>query len=292
METRLLLLALSLISFSFSSCSKEKDEAVANTLVSELPSNDALTEQGCLSIPKLYTSIQNIDSDQSVLIVPTSISFDSANAIRDNFRKLVSYGQLVIAQHPFSDVQALPPVSQDGCATFTVTGTDGVAKVFTIKNSAADLLSGEAEDGEVLEYKWISRKSIQTKRKYLAYDAPCSASEKPIFVTITKALDWSVTAIPASIPESGTLLSIERNILSWAAQAVGDDPAALYITAADGSNVLDVGKVMEMTQKPPRPEVVSCTGAIEPTPTPTPTPEPTPGPDEPPHEGDEPPPNP
>ncbi len=250
------------------SCGKEKNKRPAPSHVwkNEIQLSDAVTDEGCLSIPRLYAGMRGINPDKPVVILPTAISFESELNIRDNFRKLISYSQLVITEQPFSYVQNLPPVTQEACTTLTVEGTDGVTKNFTIKSNTPESLAAEAEDGERLAFTWLSPQSIQLKRRYLAYDVPCGSDQKPIFITLTKTLDWHGGGVPPTVPESGSPLSIEGNFLSWTAQAVGDDPAPLVLLSTDGVRKLDIPKIIEMTQKTPRPEIISCSGVVNPSP--------------------------
>ena len=302
-----LLFFLTLV-FALSSCGKNQDNnsaARVHSWNSTLPLESVESDQGCLSVPKLFEGIRGLNPTLPLVTVPTAISFDSPFAIRDNFRRLVAYGQLMIFQSFLVSAQALPAVTQDGCTKLTVTGSDGIDQAFTVKTSAHDALMAEVvaaskrageklwrlplDDGQRLEYTWLSPQSIQSKRRYPAFDQPCGAGDKPLLVTVTKVLDWSGAGIPATVPEAGSPFSIDPAFLSLAAEAVGDSADSLSVAGSDGVRQLDLTKVQALTTKAPRPEVVSCDGGVA-EPNPDPQPDPI-DPEHPPHGNDTPGPN-
>ncbi|MGZ3660127.1 MAG: hypothetical protein ACXVB9_04120 [Bdellovibrionota bacterium] len=262
--------------FVLSSCGKGKDDNARSRVQpyqSEVKLEDAIADQGCLSLPKLFEGIHKLNPELPLVEIPTAINFESTASIRENFRRLTAYGQLRISSTTVSSMQSLPVVSQSACDKVTVTAVDGTEQDFTVKSSARESLVAEAEDGSRMEYLWLSPRRIQAKNRFLSYDQPCSSGDKPVLVTVTKVFDWSGGGIPASVPASGSPLSIDADFLALAAQAVGDSADSL---SAGGQ--IDLAKVAEMVAKPPKPEVVSC-GNVEPTPDPQPTPNPTPNPD-------------
>lgn len=254
--------------FALASCSKNnKKDAKAKAWKAEIPLSDTQAS-GCLSLPRLFSSLKSIDPDHPVEVVPTAISFDSQNVIRDDFRKLIAYGQLVIQHENMRDVQSVLEVTQDGCAKVTQVSSDGVSKDFTVKKSSSDSLMAEADDGERLDYTWLTPHSIQSRHRYAAFDQPCGTGDKPVLVSVTKVIDWG-ESVPDQVPASGSPYSIDSEFLNLASSAVGDSADAYY-SGADDARVLDLGKVSEISSKPPRPEVVSCGGVAMPDPTPDP----------------------
>lgn len=272
MRKRALTLTLFCAALALSACSKNKDKQSSTESApyqSEL-SLESVASDSCLNVGKLYEGLRSISPNQPVVVVPTSIGFEGN--VRENFRRLVSFGQLEVGNQSFSKIQGLPTVTQEGCTSFTVAGSDSSQKVFQIQPTARESVRGVAEDGEELEYTWVSPRSLIMKRRYIAYDVPCGSSDKPVFVTITRTLDWSTGELPASLPATGSSMSISADFLGWAAQTVGGDPESLYTAGAGGDRTLDVSRLREMMQRPPLPAVVSCTGVAEPAPAPSPDP--------------------
>jgi len=277
MQSRILppiLFILTLV-FVLSSCGKSKSDTARSSLPpyqSQVKLEDAITDQGCLSLPKLFEGIHRLDPDLPLVKIPTAISFDSDAAIRENFKRLTAYGQLHVTSSTVSSMQSLPVVSQEGCDKVIITAVDGTTQDFTVKSSARESLVAEAEDGSRIEYLWLSPQRIQAKTRFLAYDQPCTSGDKPVLVSVTKIFDWSGAGIPASVPVSGSPLSIDPSFLALAAQAVGDSADAL----SEGGQ-LDLAKLAAMVAKPPKPEMISC-GIVDPAPDPTPDPTPPPNP--------------
>ncbi len=293
MSQRLVTCAILLSALLFASCSK--DDAAPSGVTpgvpwtEELAHADTVAPEGCLSIPRLYEGIRRISPDTKVVIVPTALSFESDRAVRENYRKLIAYGQLEIIQSSFSNLQNFPAATQEACQTFTLTGGDGEAKIFTVKESSATSLTGEAEDGERFTYTWLTSRSFQTIRRYVAFDVPCTDGDKPIFVSVSKTMSWQEPNIPAVIPEVESPLSIERKFLDWATAAVGESASSIYSEGEPGARLIQVPRLQEILERPPLAEVVSCNGLAPPAP-PSPN-EPT-DPEEPPRDGDGPGPNP
>jgi hypothetical protein len=121
----------------------------------------------------------------------------------------------------------------------------------------------EAEDGERIEFAWLSTQSVRSARRYLAFDTPCSDGRKPILVSVTKVYDWSGNGVAKFVPESGSPFSIQPDFITWAAEAVGDPPSTYY-AITEGGRQIDISKVRELPQKTPRAEVISCSGAPPP----------------------------
>jgi len=295
------LVVLALV-FAFAACGK-KDDAHAPTHLykSEIRLDDAVADQGCLSLPKLFAGIHDLDPTRQAVVVPTSISFDSPNGVREDFRRLIAYGQLTVPHESLDQAQAQVPTdaSQDGCSKVTLNGPDGAPKDFTVKSSTRQSIQAEADDGERIEYTWASPQSVQWKHRYAAFDQPCSSSDKPVMVTVSKVLDWSDLGVPQQVPASGSPYSIDADFIGLASAAVGDSPDSFYVQGSDGSRQIDLSKIGALSSKPPRPDVVSCGGVAEPTPDPANPPSPSPSPvdphnpdpDHPPHGDDTPGPN-
>lgn len=253
-------LVLPLLLFS---CSKDKDDEAnknGENWSPEILLSDSMAPEGCLSIPRLYDAIRRVSPSQPVVSIPTAIAFESDRAIRENFKKVISNGQLTITQPAFSDLQAFPAVTQEACEKFTLTSQDGAEKVFTVKEKSETSLSGEAEDGERFAYTWLSPRSFESKRRYIAFDVPCMNQDKPIFVTIEKTYIWQDNSIPATLPEKDSPLAIEPNFIRWAAAAVGVSAESVYEDGDDGARVISVPKVLELSEKPLLAEVLSCNG--------------------------------
>jgi hypothetical protein len=258
------------IFFALASCGRHKDASrnIATHYRTEIPLADIASDQGCLSLPKLFQGLRDVQPGRAAGSVPVSITFDSAYAIRDDFRRVIAYGQLVVYRQPLAELLSLPDVAQEGCTSVSVTGTDGLDKSFTVKTSTKDSLMAESEDGERIDYTWLSPTSILSRHRYPVLDQPCTTGEKPVLVTVGKVIEWGDHGVPAAVPANGSVFSIEPQFISLASAAVGDSPDSVYDTTADGSKAINLGRLNEMTAKPPRPEVLSCGGAVEPDPQP------------------------
>lgn len=292
-----ILLGLAVL-FACNACGKKTSSGIGaspRAWKSTLPLQDALASGGCLSLPKLFAGIQDINPDRPEVVVPTFIQFEAALGARANFRRAVAYGQLQIARDTVGASQELPIVSQEGCEKVVQSVSDGTQKEFIVKKHEATALMAEAEDGERLEFTWLSPQSVESKHRYLAFDQPCGG-DKPVLVTVTKVIDWSDAGAPAIVPVTGSPYSIAADFLTLAAEAVGDSIDSVYGTDAEGARVIDLAKVSAMTSKPPRAEIISC-GNVAPAPTdpadpsvpPSPPVPVDPGPtdpEHPPHDGD------
>lgn len=266
--------ALPLFPFFLLSCGKSDPGGDGKgTWKSEIRLEDAVADQGCLSLPRLFDGIRSLNPGLHATTVPTSIAFESSSSVRESFRRLLAYGQLTIQRRAVSEEQqSLPGVSQQDCSALGVTGSDGVETPYTVKESSRERILAEAEDGERIEYSWLSPTSLLSRRRYRAYDSPCVSGDEAILVTVARVLDWSGSALPAVVPEAGATLSIEPRFLAWAAAAVGEDPAALYVSppVGEGPRMIDLSKVSALADKPPLSEVLSCDGSVSSPPEPTP----------------------
>ena len=282
-----LLVGLALL-FALSSCSKDNGKAngggaTSQSYRADIPLTDVSSDAGCLSLPKLFQALRDVPPGRPAVSVPVAIAFDSTYAIRDDFERVIADGQLAVDHQGMGDLLSLPDASQDACSAVTTTASDGSDKSFKVKNSAKDSLMAEADDGERLEFTWLTSTSISYRHRYAVLDQPCSTSDKSIFVTVTKVIDWSSAGVPATVPATGSPFSVDPQFITLASAAVGDSPDSLYVNSADGTKMIDLDRLTAMTAKPVRPEILSCGGVAEPTPVPAPTPTPTPDPNDPNH---------
>ena len=116
----------------------------------------------------------------------------------------------------------------------------------------------EAADGERIHYVWISSKSFQTRRRYLAFDLPCGDEQHPIFVTVSRTVDWTRGDFPELAPANGSTFSIEEGFLRLAAGAAGVDIDRFYKLNADGSRLLDLSSVKSLEKMSTDPDLQSC----------------------------------
>ena len=235
-----LLVGLALI-FALASCAKKKEKP-AYSWGSEIRLEDA-QESGCLNLPKLFAALKRLDPERTATLVPVAIAFESQSEIRENFRRLLALAQLGVRHQSVSALQNLPAVRQAGCDKVTVIYDSGVEKGFVVRTSATDTLMAEAEDGERLDYQWISPRTLLSKHRYTVFDLPCSASNIPIIVTVTKVIDWS-GSVPNLVPSSGSPYSIDKAFLDLAVSAVGESALSVY-----SGGMVDLEKVSAISAR-------------------------------------------
>lgn len=253
----------------FSSCGKNKSSAnsaassdgsgSSQRVYTESLSSDSVMSQGCLNAGLFFESLSYIVPETSVLVVPTALSFSPESKTRENFKKFIAYGQMLIQSTSFSGLDTFPVATQDGCEKFVIKEIDGSEKEFDIRLSTPITLVGKAKDGEGYSFTWLNEHNVSIKHTYLAFDMPCSTSKDPIEVSITKNYDWSAPSPSMLVPELGNSpQQIDPAFLNLAAAAVLADPASFYVVDETGSRALDLQKVGEIAQKDPDLSLLSC----------------------------------
>jgi hypothetical protein len=227
-----------------------------------------------------------------VLEVSTDFQFVGTRPVRENFRKQLSYSAFRFENKPASDLHEFSNVRQEGCSTVTLVKADRSEEVYQVKSSSETSLVAASADGNQISYTWLSPRQVRISKIYEAFDLPCGNDKKPHLVEYTRVLDWTQQPL-APLDAGSSPLAPKREYLALVADAVGRSVSDFYTTAPalDGTSqgVIDAAKLTELTELPPRPEIITCTGLPGPSPSPIPPEEgspSSPGEEEGPRDGD------
>lgn len=246
-------------------CSSGDGNASAGSPRTAVSLESTTADAGCFDVSKYLLRLRELPDDLSVLAVSTKIDFSSKKAIRDNFRKLVSYGTFSFEDVPLRELLEgeLESVRQENCDSLAFASADGGELTYKIVESGPDFVSAEAEDGRRLRYRWLSERSFEIRQTYSAYDVPCR-DHTPISVDHTKVLDWNGESKETISQDSA--LWIDPSYLKTVAHVTGLEASTLYVaqnvSATAGTVVpvgtLDVNQLRLLAQQDLRPEILAC----------------------------------
>lgn len=259
----------SLVTFSLLAlwaCGKDKDDeenlAASPPAKTSIASTDTLAAEGCLSIPLYLRQIALLNPQLPMLEVTKDMEFSAKSHMRHNFEVVSSFGAFQFADRNVAALQEEKNIVQAGCDSFVVTDANGTAEEFKVKEKSREMISGVAESGRRLTYRWVSPTQLEIKNRYITYDLPCGSELKPIFAEQTVIYDWSAER-PAAIPD-GSVHAISRSYLERISEATGKNVSDFY----SGDGVQNAEALRGIPSLLPRPELLMCNPGDAPPPPP------------------------
>jgi len=206
----------------------------------------------CLDVPSYFKFIDQKNTGRRFLEVTTQLQLSSSHQVRDHFAQLLALSQFSFQQKSFAELGLPTDLTQEACQNIQITDVEGKTTIYQITQFSRTEIQAQGPLGERFAVRSVGPHLMSWSLSSTILDAPCQL-DVPVNLRVTRFVDWT-GRVPTILNTKKALYAMNPAFLDLLLAATGASADDLY--SRDGTIL--VSHLLQITQRPIRPDVLTC----------------------------------